>query len=141
MKAIKLLAVALIFSISTAEGSIYFLERPLVLRSSDLIEYETHRPEGILRFVKSDRGDYTIMIKQESPVSVKSIESKIKLLGAEKESLHYKTLGPKGGTVFGFRNKEGQLHFFSTKGGYLQVTPKKGDASQTVALWLARFER
>jgi hypothetical protein len=44
------------------------------------------------------------------------------------------------GTLFGFKDPKGQLHFFSTKGGYLSITAGKGSTPLRVKDWIARLQ-
>lgn len=110
---------------------------PEALSSSGrVIEYSTIRPEGKIVFLRSEKVKETLLSKSAPPVSIRSVNAKITLLHAQRESL--RSVTSKSGTIFGFSDQRGQLHFFSTKGGYLSVTSGKNSTRSSLKDWIAR---
>jgi hypothetical protein len=84
----------------------------------------------------------TLIASRWAPQSILSVKSRIAEHGGSSESLEWKVRTLKDGAteaVFSFI-APGQIHYFSTRGGYLQANFDSGDPASLRSLLSARVE-
>jgi hypothetical protein len=77
---------------------------------------------------KKNQGSRFLLARDYAPMSINGIKNQIKNLGGKAETL--KIIKLKNKTIFRFSSDQFQYHFFSTRGGYLQMTLDKISQAQ-----------
>jgi hypothetical protein len=75
---------------------------------------------GEIVYIADGKDKYILVSKEAPPQSIRSIQKRVREMGGDPDSLHVRVLG-KSRSIFTFTTAD-QIHWFSTLGGYLQLT-------------------
>jgi hypothetical protein len=130
--------VSMMLAMSCAWGAPPAGQASLQLQAGEPIEYQTARAEGRILFLKSPHGEITVISRRFAPVSIHSVRQQLRKLKGDPRTLVKKMI-PLQGAIFGFQDRHGQLHFFSTRGGYLQVTSSHQAGALKTQDWISKL--